>query len=236
MLLKTFIRSESGAVTTDYVVLSAAMVGTGFAAINSTAVGVENIAGDIEAALRGDIVNTSFARQSYFDDFENGAGFWVGGVTDGSQDAFGGILGPYGGSNGDEIVTRTFDLLSGYDYATVEFDMLAIDSWDNEEFIIFVDGSPVSSYNFAWQQDGVTGAWTTSDPNFNISITPNGSRSQLGYSSNWSDQVYSVSVQVTNPGPSMSIGFGSTLDQSVADESWGVDNLQVTSTNTPISS
>ena len=47
MLLTDFIRSESGAVTTDYVVLSAAMVGSGLAAVNSSAVGVENIAGDI---------------------------------------------------------------------------------------------------------------------------------------------------------------------------------------------
>ncbi len=232
MLLEKFLRSESGAVATDYVVLTAAITGSGFAAMNSTAVGVENIAGDIDAALRGQIVNTTFARQSYFDDFENGAGFWIGGSTDSSQDAFGGILGPYAGSNGDEIVTRTFDLLSGYDYAVVEFDMYAIDSWDNEEFIIFVDGNPVSAYNFNWQQDGVTGAWTTSDPGFNISITPNGSRSQQGYSDTWSDQSFSVSVQVTDPGPSMSIGFGSTLNQSVGDESWGVDNLQVTSTNT----
>jgi len=233
MLLKEFIRSESGAVTTDYVVLSAAMVGSGLAAINSTAVGVENIASDIDAALRGEIVNTTFARQSYFDDFENGAGYWVGGQTDDSQDAFGGILGPYGGSNGDEVVTRTFDLLSGYDYAVVEFDMLAIDSWDNEDFIIFVDGNPVSAYNFDWQQDGVTGAWTTNDEDFNISITPNGSRNQQGYSNTWSDQGFSVSIQVTDPGPSMSIGFGSTLNQDLEDESWGVDNLQVTSTNTP---
>ena len=232
MLLKEYLRSESGAVTTDYVVLSAALVGSGLSAINSTAVGVENIAGDIEAALRGDIVNATFARQSYFDDFEGGAGYWVGGNTDGSQDAYGGILGPYAGSNGDEIVTRTFDLLSGYDYAVVEFDMHAINRWDNEDFIIFVDGNPVSAYNFDWQQDGVTGAWTTSDPNFNISITPNGSRGQQGYNSGWSDQSFSVSVQVTNPGPSMSIGFGSTLNQGVGDESWGVDNLQVTSTNT----
>ena len=236
MLLSEFLRSDSGAVTTDYVVLSAAMVGSGLAAMNSTAVGVENIAGDIAAALRGEIVNTSFARQGYFDDFENGAGYWVGGRTDDSQGAFGGILGPYSGSNGNEVVTRTFDLMSGYDYAVVEFDMLAIDSWDNEDFIIFVDGNPVSAYNFDWQQDGVTGAWTTSDAGIDISITPNGSRSQQGYSDTWSDQTFSVSVQVADPGPSMSIGFGSTLDQSLGDESWGVDNVQVTSTNTPATS
>lgn len=233
MLIADFIRSDSGAVTTDYVVLTAAIAGSGLAAVNSTSVGVENLAGDIAATLRGDIVNTSFSRQSYFDDFENGAGYWVGGITDDSQTAYGGILGPYGGSNGEEIVTRTYDLLSGYDYAVVEFDMHAIDSWDNEEFIIFVDGNPISASTFNWQQDGVTGVWSTSDPNYAITITPNGSRSQQGYNNGWSDQSFSVSVQVANPGPSMSLGFGSTLNQSLGDESWGVDNVQVTSTNAP---
>ena len=233
MLLTDFIRSESGAVTTDYVVLSAAMVGSGLAAVNSSAVGVENIAGDIEAALRGNIVNTSFARQTYFDDFENSAGFWVGGQVDGSEDAFGGILGPYGGSNGEEMVTRTYDLLSGYDSAVVEFDMHAIDSWDSEEFILFIDGNPISAHNFDYRTSGPTGSWVTSDGNYSVTLTPNGTRGNSGYNNGWTDQSFSVRVEVTNPGPSMSVGFGSTLDQDVGDESWGVDNVQVTSTNDP---
>lgn len=233
MLLSDFIRCESGAVTTDYVVLSAAMVGSGFAAINSTAVGVENIASDIERALRGEIVQAGFARQSYFDDFENGAGFWVGGEVDGSEDAYGGILGPYGGTDGTEIVTRTYDLLSGYDYAVIEFDMHAIDSWDNEEFIIFVDGTPISSHSFQHSTDGTTGSWYTNDGNYNISITPNGARENTGYSDYWPDQSYTVTIEVADPGPSMSLGFGSTLNQSIGDESWGVDNVQISSTNDP---
>ncbi|MFV1874263.1 hypothetical protein [Nioella sp.] len=232
-MLKKFIFSESGAVTTDYVVLSAGVVGVGIAVLNSTSTGIENLASDIDATLRGNIVNSSFARQSYFDDFENGAGFWFGGVTDASEAAYGGLLGPYGGSSGAEIVTRTYDLMSGYDAAVIEFDLHAIDSWDNEEFIMFVDGNPISSHSFAWQSDGVTDSWTTSDGNYNISIEPAGDRGHIGYSSDWVDQSFTVRVEVTDPGPSMSVGFGSTLNQGVADESWAVDNVAVTSTNDP---
>ncbi|PIV73563.1 MAG: hypothetical protein COW55_12720 [Rhodobacteraceae bacterium CG17_big_fil_post_rev_8_21_14_2_50_65_11] len=232
-MLKRFILSESGAVTTDYVMLSASVVGLGIAVVSSTSMGVETLANDINAALTGEIVNASFARSSYFDDFESGAGFWVGGQTDDSEDAYGGILGPYGGTDGVEAVTRTYDLMSGYDMAVVEFDLHAIDSWDNEDFIVFIDGEPVSSHNFRWQEDGATGGWTTSDGNYVVSIEPNGPRQHTGYNPDWTDQSYSVRVEVTDPGRSMSVGFGSTLTQSLDDESWAVDNVGVTSTNDP---
>lgn len=232
-MLKSFILSESGAVTTDYVVLSAGVVCVGISVLNSTSVGVENLADDIDAALRGEIVNSSFARQSYFDDFENGAGFWFGGHTDTSDDAYGGLLGPYGGSDGTEVVTRTYDLMSGYDHAVIEFDLHAIDSWDDEEFIIFIDGSPVSSSSFRWQDDGVTGSWSTSDNGYSVTVEPAGARGNIGYNPDWVDQSFSVRVEVADPGPSMSVGFGSTLNQGVFDESWAVDNVGVTSTNDP---
>jgi len=232
-MLKKFILSESGAVTTDYVMLSASVVGMGIAVLNSTATGVETLADDINTALTGQIVNTNFARAGYFDDFESGSGFWVGGQTDDSEEAYGGILGPYGGTDGAEAVTRTYDLMSGYDTAVVEFDLHAIDSWDNEDFIVFIDGEPVSSHNFRWQEDGTTGGWTTADGNYNVSIESDGPRQHTGYNTEWTDQSYSVRVEVTDPGPSMSVGFGSTLTQSVQDESWAVDNVGVTSTNDP---
>ncbi len=235
MLLTNFIRSESGAVATDYVVLTAAMVGSGIAAVNSTSIGVENLADDIDAQLRGDIVHADFAMLSYFDDFENGAGYWISGSTDESDAAYGGILGPYSGSDGEEAISRVYDLRSGYDYAVIEFDMHAIDSWDNEEFVIYIDGEPVSSTRFNWQQDGTTGGWTTSDDNFNISVTPSSDRDHTGYNSDWVDQSFDVRVEVADPGPSISVGFGSTTDQGVGDESWGVDNVELTSTNDPSS-
>lgn len=232
-MLKEFILSESGAVTTDYVVLTSGVVGVGISVLNSTSAGVENLADDIDAALRGDIVHSSFARQSYFDDFETGAGFWFGGVWDESDAAYGGLLGPYGGSDGAEVVTRTYDLMSGYDHAVIEFDLHALDSWDNEQFILFVDGNPISSHRFAWQSDGVTGSWTTSDGNYSVTIEPSGDRANIGYNPDWVDQSFNVRVEVTDPGPSMTVGFGSTLNQDVYDESWAVDNVAVTSTNDP---
>ncbi len=232
-MFENFLRSESGAVTTDFVVLTAGVVGLGLATVGVVTTGLETTSGDIEATLSGTSVNDSFARQSYFDDFENGSSGWIGAITDASDEWFGGILGPYSGSGGAEIVSRTYDLLSGYDYAVVEFDLHAIDSWDNEQFVMFVNGDPITSQTFQWGQDGTTGSWTTDDGAYSVIVEPNGDRAQLGYNPSWEDQSFSVRVEVADPGQEMTVGFGSTLNQETYDESWGVDNVAVTSTNDP---
>ena len=49
--LKTFAADESGAVTVDWVVLTAAIVGLGLAVMAVVSSGVENLSGDIETSL-----------------------------------------------------------------------------------------------------------------------------------------------------------------------------------------
>ena len=50
-LIKNFAKSESGAVTVDWVVLTAAIVGLGLAVMSVVSGGVENISGDISTTL-----------------------------------------------------------------------------------------------------------------------------------------------------------------------------------------
>ena len=50
-LIKNFVTSESGAVTVDWVVLTAAMVGLGFATIMLVSNGVEGLSENINTAL-----------------------------------------------------------------------------------------------------------------------------------------------------------------------------------------
>ena len=52
--LTNFLRDENGAVTVDWVVLTAAIVGLGIAVLTSVASGTTNLAGDVEHEL-GDI-------------------------------------------------------------------------------------------------------------------------------------------------------------------------------------
>jgi Flp pilus assembly pilin Flp len=50
-LIKNFAKSESGAVTVDWVVLTAAIVGLGLAVMAVVSTGVEDLTGEIQGAL-----------------------------------------------------------------------------------------------------------------------------------------------------------------------------------------
>jgi hypothetical protein len=100
----------------------------------------------------------------YSNGFQTGAAGWLNGVV--SNDAFGAVLGPYGGTGGAETVQSTFDIPEGTEVASFTFDMIAIDSWDNEELIVFVDGEPAASLSFQHSTDGVTGQWVSDNPNY----------------------------------------------------------------------
>ena len=54
----SFARDESGAVTVDWVVLTAAIVGLGLAVISSVRTGTSNLATDIQTSLTGATVAT----------------------------------------------------------------------------------------------------------------------------------------------------------------------------------
>lgn len=57
-LLKTFLADESGAVTVDWVVLTAAIVGLGLAVITSVRTGVQSLGTDIQTSLTSASVAT----------------------------------------------------------------------------------------------------------------------------------------------------------------------------------
>jgi Flp pilus assembly pilin Flp len=56
-LIKTFSKDESGAVTVDWVVLTAAIVGLGIAVIAAVSSGVTSLGGQIDTALSSGTVD-----------------------------------------------------------------------------------------------------------------------------------------------------------------------------------
>lgn len=58
--MKTFIQNESGAVTVDWVVLTAGLVGLGLAVMTVVSSGVEQTATDVDEQLSTQIITTSF--------------------------------------------------------------------------------------------------------------------------------------------------------------------------------
>ena len=59
--IQNFRNDEDGAVTVDWVVLTAAIVGLGIAVLTTVGSGVENVAGDIKTDLTDTDQNWSFS-------------------------------------------------------------------------------------------------------------------------------------------------------------------------------
>ena len=60
-MIKTFLNSESGAVTVDWVVLTAAIVGLGLAVMAVVSAGVEDLSGDIRTQLETSHIDANFS-------------------------------------------------------------------------------------------------------------------------------------------------------------------------------
>lgn len=77
MNFSTFLTSESGAVTVDWVVLSAAMVGLGLAATATVRSGTQATTNEIDRILRGNIIQTSFLAPGIVSDFADSIDGWA---------------------------------------------------------------------------------------------------------------------------------------------------------------
>ncbi len=63
-MIKNFIASESGAVTVDWVVLTAAIVGLGLAVMAVVSGGIEDLSDDINDSLAGQTIADTFTAGS----------------------------------------------------------------------------------------------------------------------------------------------------------------------------
>ena len=157
------------------------------------------------------------------EDFESGAIGWSNNTTT-SAGELTNFLGRFGGTNGNQGVSKTFDFAGREgETVTIEFDMYRIDSWDGtgwngegeERFQVFVNDGIVSN-----ELNGNQADYTMTSGN---EFTGWGSERMNHYSI---DAVVDANGQVK-------LGFGSTLHQSIGDESWGIDNLVISTDTQP---
>jgi VCBS repeat-containing protein len=158
------------------------------------------------------------------ENFESGATGWSNNTTE-TATSFSTFLGRFAGSGGAQAVSKTFTLASNLQVAVVEFDLYRIDSWDGESFRVFVNDTQSISLPLTM---GV-GFTQTSGTTGNVSwvATPVTSASNVEFGG-WDDQQIRITMTITQPTASLKVGFGSTLDQAVSDESYGIDNFKIT--------
>ena len=233
-----FLRAESGAVTVDYVLLAAAVTGMALATSGVLTEGMAVLAGNIDSELSGEPVG-GVAGLTYSDNFDNGASGWGGAqVTD--VRGLGKVLGPITGTtNGQQSVTRQFQIDPHAATATFSFDVLAMDTLDNESGIFYIDGYEVGRVtsdhgNTTFTpKAGLTG--------ITVRATAIDNAVQLGGAPDRADgkdldSRTSILVSVDNsvsPKQWITFGFGSNADQNASDESFALDNFRATGLKDP---
>ena len=159
------------------------------------------------------------------ENFESGATGWSDNTTTNGGSILTNFLGRHSQEAGAQLTSKTYNLSGMQDYVTISFDMYEIDSWDGENFYIYIDN--LVAYNVSLSQstlnspaDGSSGAvsWlvqetTTSNVNFVFG--------------GWVDQTYHYELRILSTASTIKLGFSSTLNQGVTDEAWGVDNVRV---------
>ncbi|MEM6390205.1 MAG: hypothetical protein AAF825_10245 [Pseudomonadota bacterium] len=238
MVLARFARGDGAAIVIDGVVALiavTALVLTAFIGIRaaidtfrgqnlSTLVGVRLLAPD-------DVLVT-------FEDFELGAPGWSQGRHEAESPGLGGLLGRFGGTGGREAVSRVYVSPEQRQYALVSFDLHAIDDWDLQDVIVFVNGVEVLRQNFTTRSEATDRQrsliadlpWVRTT----LRLTER-SGVERGYgagSPDLADQTLRVRMVLFQPTDELHIGFGSTLEDETTDgRSWAVDNLQIVMTD-----
>lgn len=158
------------------------------------------------------------------EDFETGAQGWSDPKTTDGGGNLSTFLGRFGGGEGP-LTEKTFNLPEGTGRVEISFDFYELDSWDNEDFVTYVNGEALFSEDFHTNQNDTASGDETETMTWSISPVTNGS-SNKGFSW-WNDQIHRVTIEIDNPGDSFALGFGSTLDEEIDNESFGIDNLTI---------
>ncbi|ROU00254.1 Hint domain-containing protein [Histidinibacterium lentulum] len=199
--------------------------------------------------ITGDDPSPGDAVQVSFEDFQSGASGWSDATTS-TGGEFTTFLGRFAGTNGNSsggpLTEKTYDLAEGYSGVVIEFDLYIIDSWDannpgssagpdGDAFQLYVNGTQVanelfSAFDPAFEGDR-TGTVTLDGVEYSYSFVLEES-GPLGFSGSWSDQIWRVRLEADDyTDGQITLSFGSTTNQALADESLGIDNITVVSTN-----
>ena len=196
-------------------------VNDGTATVSAEAtIDVQSVVDMPELSIASDLVIAS-------DNFESGSNGWNTGTESSQGFESGDMLGRIGGTGGDEAVSKTYDIPSDVSEVNISFSFYEIDSWDGESFQIFVGGEELTSLdNSAFQtQDGTTTLYDSAGNE--VGEVVHGVSQGEGFSG-WNDQAHQINLTVPVEDGQLELGFGSTLNQGVSDESFGIDNIEIT--------
>lgn len=248
--IRGFFAGDAGAVTVDWVMITAATTGLAAVVVVSVGSGTGQLGARIGSAISLVPVSLSSGFQAgaarmrelvsmHFSDGDT-TGWSSDRLT--SNDELGTFLGPFAGS--DAALTYGVTLPHGTTEARIGFDLLILDSWDGDSgpntrgrgdgLAVMINGTEVAFEHFMHSGRsrhgeflGPRSAEMTIDGTRYIT-TMELQREGRFQGTQWTDQVWRVEVTAANPPPGgFTFGLNSTTDQSVSDESYGVTAFSV---------
>ena len=229
------LRAEEGAVTVEWVVLTAAMTGICVAALNAEKATLRDFWFVIGEEVSDTDIVTSGASGALSYDFEDGAALHWSGAAVADIPGFGKALGPIGGSEGLESVTRDFILTNDAVRATIKFDLYSLDSHDGEEAVLYVGGVEVGRIK-SWH--GKTSFRPATVPGITVTTRSIAYDTDIGGyfddDPEWGrDAIDEITITVDNPSDIVSFGIGSTADGDTTDESFALDRFSFSTQAVP---
>ena len=221
-MFKRFISDETGAVTVDWTVITAAIVGLGIASSSLISNGIKDLAGDVNQQLNATNIYSGFARTLASIDFSNGLSGWAGA----SVRDLGGQIGEALYIDQQQTAAITFDLPPGTQEAVMAFALYGGDTLDGEDAIVSVGGVPVviaTGYHGRMSIDIPQVDGTTVKADVVVEQVNLGSG---GLYVNAGDSKALVSITVQDPGDDISLSVYSNNSHGTnGDEWWAVDDV-----------
>ncbi|MDB9535241.1 Calx-beta domain-containing protein, partial [Dolichospermum planctonicum CS-1226] len=190
--------------------------------------------GIIEGVTGLDLSSPAFINFAYFNDFETAAG------TEWSNQTR--SITPVGGRNflgefGNDTVSLTLNN-QGNSTVTLEFDLFILKSWDGsygagpDIFTLSIAGGQTllnTTFSNVGNEQAYPGTFGSATyPGRTGAIENN----TLGYWGGY-DSVYRISSTFQAPSSNLKLNFAGSGLQDIGDESWGLDNVKVTTFTTP---
>lgn len=224
MTLTSFLRDEAGAVTVDWTVLTAGLVGMGLATVAVVSGGVEALSRDVDAQLREGHIISAFSSFAPGDilaemDFSDGLGAWVGGrVVD--LAGFGEVL-----ELGPGVLSQlSVAIPEGASAATVSFDLIGVDDLSGAPATVYINGQAVAIYS---DNHGNIQTSTPSVDGITVTLDQQYRNDPVGSGSHGHDSRATYTITVADPGETLNIAVGSGSGEPISDEFYAVDDVSV---------
>ncbi len=251
MRIKSFLSNESGAVTVDWTVMTAAITGLGIATYGVVSGGVSDLSGDVAGHLSGFEIYDGFGTVMSFDTFANGLAGWNFSGTPFNDPEIEGGSGVFLLADG-MFLERSFEVDPNRAYAVVEMEIQTIGKFEPREVLsMLVDGQTVDSSSLVGGDINSVGGTGGADVTYTFHGTTKSSGEVVAarlaqYADAPDDRAsgnlnqvnsYTMRMVVENPGAAVDIDLGvSGTGRVLADipgEGVSIGSVRVISTDTP---